>query len=303
MFGADGPQGGAPGDGFTGGLGDLFDAFFGGGSFGGAARPAGPRRGDDVEVILDLAFEEAVFGVERPVTYRGPVACPTCASTGASPGTSAVRCEECGGQGQVRRVRQSILGQVVSASPCQRCRGTGEIIESPCVDCRGEGRRIEDRSVTVEVPAGVDDGMTLRITGSGAAAIRGGVVGDLYVHLRVAPSELFERSGADLVTTYHLAMTQAALGADVEVPTLDGPETVNVPVGCESGKVVRLRGKGVPHLRARGRGDLHVRFVVDTPTELNKEQERLLRELALLRGEEVASAENGLLSRLRSNFG
>ena len=179
----------------------------------------------------------------------------------------------------------------------------GEVIESPCPDCRGDGRRTEDRTITVEVPAGVDDGTTLRITGSGAAAVRGGITGDLYVHLRVAPSAQFERSGADLVATYHLAMTQAALGADVEVTTLDGPEMMNVPAGTESGKVVRVKGKGVPHLRARGRGDLHVRFVVDTPTDLDKEQERLLRELAIIRGEEVASAENGLLSRIRSNFG
>jgi molecular chaperone DnaJ len=304
MFGPDGMRGGAGGaDGFTGGLGDLFDAFFGGGLNTNPGRPAGPRRGDDVEVVLQLAFEEAIFGLERAVTYRGPVACATCQATGASPGTSPTRCLECNGLGQVRRVRQSILGQVVTTATCPRCRGLGELIESPCLDCRGEGRRVEDKSVTVEVPAGVDDGTTLRITGAGAAAVRGGVPGDLYVHLRVTPSERFARDGADLVMTLHLAVTQAALGADLEVETLDGPETVTVAPGTASGKVVRLRGKGAPHLRGKGRGDLHVRLFVDTPTDLDKDQEQLLRELARLRGEEVAPGDTGLFSRIRSSFG
>ncbi|HUY05674.1 MAG TPA: molecular chaperone DnaJ [Acidimicrobiales bacterium] len=300
MFGADGPRVGGPSEGFGGGFGDLFDAFFGGGGFGGTQHQSGPRRGDDVEVVLDIAFEEAVFGIERSVSYRGPVACKTCAATGAEPGTTPTRCRDCDGQGQVRRVRQSILGQVVTTSPCAICRGLGEIIEKPCQDCRGEGRRTEERNVTVEVPAGVDAGTTLRITGSGAAPPRGGIAGDLYVHLRVLPSDRYARDGADLLMTLNVALTQAALGAAMMVDTLDGEERIEIAPGTQTGKTIRLRGKGVPHLRSRGRGDLHIRIVVDTPTNLNKEQEQLLRELALLREEPIQ--ESGLFTRIKSTF-
>jgi molecular chaperone DnaJ len=308
-FGPEGMRGSgaAPGDVFGGGLGDLFDAFFGGnagaaGGFGGG-RPAGPRRGDDVELVLDLRFEEAVFGVEREVSWRGPVVCATCSGSGARPGTTPTSCPECRGAGQVRRVRQSILGQVVTTAPCPRCHGYGEIVSSPCSDCRGEGRRLEDRSVTVEVPPGVDEGTTLRITGSGSPAPRGGVPGDLYVHLRVARHERFVRSGSDLVTQLHVPLTQAALGAEVPIETLDGTETIAVAAGTQTGKMTKLRGRGVPHVRGRGRGDLHVEVVVDTPTALDKEQDHLLRELARARGEEVASGEGGLFSRIRSSLG
>lgn len=307
-FGPEGMRGAgpAPGDMFGGGLGDLFDAFFGGAGGGGgfgSQRASGPRRGDDVEVVLDLRFEEAVFGVERAVNWRGPIACATCAGSGARPGTTPTSCPECKGAGQVRRVRQSILGQVVTSAPCTRCRGYGEIVNSPCADCRGEGRKLDDRSVTVEVPPGVDEGTTLRITGNGSPAAHGGVPGDLYVHLRVARHEQFVRSGSDLATRLHVALTQAALGAEVQITTLDGAETISISPGTPSGKVLRLRGHGVPHVRGRGRGDLQVEIVVDTPTSLDKEQENLLRELARVRGEEVASGEGGLFSRIRSSLG
>lgn len=308
LFGPDGARAGSagPSDPFGGGLGDIFEAFFGGaGGFTTTTRRGGPRRGDDVEVVLELRFEEAVFGTERAVNLRGPVSCEDCKGTGAAPGTLPASCTQCGGSGQVRRVRQSILGQVVTAADCPRCRGMGEVIESPCPACRGEGRRTEERTVTVEVPAGVDDGTTLRVNGAGAAPARGGVTGDLYVHLRVARHERFERSGADLLTTLRVSFSQAALGAECTIETLDGGrETIVVGPGTQSGKVMRLRGRGVPFVRGRGRGDLHVQIVVDTPTELSKEEEQLLRELARLRGEEVAEPnDGGFLSRLRSSLG
>jgi molecular chaperone DnaJ len=302
MFGPDGGgQQAQPGDFFGAGLGDLFESFFGANRYGGGGRAAGPRRGEDVEVLVELAFEEAVFGTSRSVAFRGMVPCEECSASGAAPGTSVSTCRDCGGAGQVRRVRQSILGQVVTTTPCPRCRGAGEVIDSPCPVCKGEGRHAEERSVAVEVPPGVDDGSTLLVEGQGAPAPRGGLSGDLYVHLRVAPPS-FERAGTDLVSTLHLAFTQASLGAEVEIETLDGPEKIVIPAATQSGKIFRLRGRGVPHVRSRGRGDLHVRVVVDTPEELTKEQEQLLRDLAALRGEAVAQGSTGFFSKIRSGL-
>lgn len=312
MFGPEGARaGGGAEDPFgagVGGLGDLFDAFFGGGSvFGGGGRPgrggrAGPPRGHDVELRLQLDFEEAVFGVQRDITVTIPVACDTCHGTGARPGTTPTTCSQCNGTGEVRRVRQSILGQMVTASACPRCGGLGEEVASPCGDCRGEGRRHEERTLTVEVPAGVDDGTTLRLTGRGAVGPRGGAPGDLYVHLAVRPHDRFVRQGYDLVHELHVSMTQAALGAHLAFETLDGTEDLVLPAGTQSGRVFRLRSRGVPHVNSRGRGDLLVRVNVDTPTELSKAEEDVLRQLAALRGEDVAPADGGLFSKIRSAF-
>lgn len=288
-----------------GGFGDIFEAFFGGGSpFGGGRRsgPAGPPRGTDIEVVADIPFETAVFGGEHKVTVRTAEGCPDCEATGAAPGSAPTPCRECGGSGQVRRVRQSILGQVVTAGQCPRCGGLGQVVERPCPSCGGEGRRIVEKSYTVDVPAGVDSGATLRLPGRGAAGIRGGGHGDLYVHLRVARHPRFERQGVDLVHALHLPVTQAALGVHLPFETLDGVEDLVIPRGTQTGRVFRLRGHGVPHLEGRGRGDLLVQVVVDTPEDLNPEQEELLRQLATLRGEEVAPADTGFFSRIKSAF-
>lgn len=306
LLGPDGVRSGGSAEGFGGGIGDIFEAFFGQGSpFGGAQggrNGSAVRRGSDAEILLELDFAEAVFGTRREVTVRGPVPCSVCQASGAQPGTSASKCIQCAGSGEVHRVRQSILGQMVTSAPCDRCGGSGEVVSSPCHACRGEGRRVEDRVVPLEVPAGVDEGATLRVSGAGSAALRGGVAGDLYVHLRIQPDRRFERVGADLVTELHITMAQAALGFEAELETLEGPESLSIPAGTEPGKVVRLRGRGVPHLRSKGRGDLLVRIAVDIPTKLAKDEEELLRRFAELRGEAVAAPEGGLLSRLRSSF-
>jgi molecular chaperone DnaJ len=309
LFGAAATRGAAadPFGGFASGsgLGDLFDAFFGGGQaggFGSAAARRGPRRGEDAEATLTLEFAQAVFGGEQELSVRLPITCETCGGSGARPGTTPVTCSTCGGAGEVRRVRQSILGQMVTASPCPRCGGTGEEIASPCPGCRGDGRRAEEQSFIVDVPAGVDEGSTLRLTGRGASGVRGGPPGDLYVHLRVQPHPTLVRDGADLRAQVRVAMTQAALGAHVELETLDGVEELTIPAGTQSGRELRLRGRGVPHLQGRGRGDLVVTVTVETPTELTKTQEELLRSLAAERGEAVAHADAGLLSRIRGAF-
>jgi len=303
-YGPEGVDAAVPGAGdlFGGGLGDLFDAFFSG-SGAGARRRGGPVRGDDTEIVLELAFREAVFGASRDVSLDTLVGCATCQGTGARAGTTAMRCPECQGAGELHRVRQSILGQVVTAVPCRRCGGRGEVISSPCPDCRGEGRVSEARSFTVDVPAGVDHGSTLRLSGRGPAGPRGGPAGDLYVHLAVRPDNVFVRSGDELHADLHVSIAQAALGATPAFETLDGAETLAVPPGTQTGHLIRMRGRGVPHVRGRGRGDLVVQVVVDTPTQLSKVQEDLLRQFAAESGEEVGPPDEGLMSRLRSAFG
>lgn len=288
--------------GFAGGLGDLFDAFFNQGFATNGPRGA-RRQGADAEIVLQIGLAEAVFGTRHDVTLKVPVTCATCGGSGAREGTSATTCPDCRGSGQIQRVRQSILGQMMTATQCGRCSGLGKVVSSPCPGCRGEGRRLEDRTLTVEIPPGVDDGATLRIVGAGAAALRGGTPGDLYVHLRVEADSRFERSGTDLVTTLHLSVAQAALGTEVELDTLDGPYLLPVPAGVQTGRVLKIAGHGVPRLRGGRRGDLLVNVFVDTPVKLSKEEDELLRKLAALRGEQVQPAEPGLLSRLRSAFG
>ena len=305
-FGEAGLGGGDGGGDPFGGLGDIFDAFFGGGSpFSTRSGRGGPDprpRGEDLEVVLDIGFEEAVFGATEQIDLDALVACDDCEATGARPGTSSSRCDECDGRGQVQRVRQSILGQMVTATVCPRCRGAGQVIADPCARCGGAGRHGDERSYTVEIPAGVDNGSTLRLTGRGAVGPRGGPAGDLYVHLRVARHERFERDGFDLVHRLEVPMTQAVLGAELEYETLDGVEALVIPRGTETGRVFRLRDRGVPRVDGRGRGDLLVELVVRMPTDLSDDEDELLRRLAELRGEEVAPRDEGFFAKIRSAF-
>lgn len=305
--GAGGGAGGAQGDPFGFGnvnLGDLFDAFFGGGSpFGGGRRTqSGPPSGSDIQTQALLDFELAVFGGQTEVSLKLPVPCDVCDATGAAPGTEPKTCSSCNGQGEVRRVRQSILGQVVTAQPCATCGGTGVEIAEPCGTCHGEGRRTLDRTYTVDVPAGIDNGQTLRLSGKGAAGPRGGPPGDLYIQVEVAPHDRFQRHGYDLVHDLHVSMTQATLGARLVLKTLDGEEEVLLDPGTQNDRIFKFRGKGVPHVNGRGRGDLIVRIVVDTPTRLTKEQDDLLREFARLRNEEVADPDNSFFGKLKGAF-
>lgn len=310
QFGPEGLRGmGGGGQGEAGfsGLGDIFEAFFGGGGspFGGGGRsrgPSGPPRGQDMEVVGDLDFREAVFGTTTEVRLRQPVSCDTCDATGAAPGSSATTCANCGGSGQVQRVRNSLLGQMMTTSPCGQCRGMGQTIATPCPTCRGEGRRTEERTYTFDVPGGVDTGSTIRLTGRGAAGPRGGPNGDLFVQLRVRPDARFERHGVDLVHQLDIAFTQAALGVHLPFETLDGMEDLVVPPGTQNARVFRLRDRGVPHLNGRGRGDLLVQLNVVVPTSLSKAEDELLRRFAEERREEVSPPDKTLLGKIRSAF-
>jgi molecular chaperone DnaJ len=299
-----GTGGAGAGDFFgAGGLGDIFETFFGSSGFGGGGGGrGGPVRGSDAEAILDLSFEEAVFGTETEVRLRMPVTCSTCDGSGAADGAAPERCKQCGGAGEVRRVRQSILGQMVTSTPCTVCGGMGTVITKPCPDCRGDGRRVEERVEVVTVPAGIDNGQTLRSTGRGGAAPRGGPAGDLYLHVRVRPHDRFERDGVDIHTELHVPVTQAALGASCEILTLEGAENIALHAGAQTGAVVRLRGRGVPFPNGRGRGDLLVHVVVDTPTDLSEEAADLLRKFAAVRGETVNDPSPGLFGRIKSAF-
>jgi molecular chaperone DnaJ len=307
MFGPDGARAGAgaPGGGFDAGafgLNDLFDAFFGGDGFG-AGRGGGPAPGPDVETLMRLSLDEVVFGAKKALDLRMPVTCDTCAGAGAAPGTHPERCPTCNGSGEVRQVRRSLLGQLVTAAPCQQCQATGNIIPNPCETCRGEGRIAGTRQLEIDVPAGIEDGQRLRLAGRGAAAPRGGPPGDLYVSVHVEPHPEYERRGDDLYRIVRVAMTQAALGTHVKLATLDGPEDLVVPPGTQHGRRFQLRGHGVPSLRSGRRGDLVVEIAVDVPTKLSSEEAELLSQFAEMRGEEVAPAkDHGFFSRIRSAF-
>jgi len=300
MFGESGQRGAPGGGGDAFGFGDIFESFFGGGDAFGRRGPAGPQRGSDLEVLVELTLEQAAFGATIPIDVRLPVACATCDGSGCEPGTHPSTCETCGGSGEVRQVRRSILGQMMTSSPCAACDGTGREILSPCSTCRGDGRVQDSRTIEIEVPAGVDDGQRLRLSGRGAAAPRGGPTGDLYVSLRVASHPDFERRGDDLLSALQLSVAQAALGTVVEVPTLDGTAEVVVPPGTQPGQIFRIKGAGVHSLRGRGRGHLLVQAEIEIPARMSEEEAALWHQIADLRGETVSEPDKGVLSRLRS---
>ena len=273
---------------FLGDMDDVFEAFFGtafGRTRGRGTRRTRNRRGADLHVVLNLTFEEAAFGVSKGVEVERLTRCERCEGTGAEPGTFPSRCGRCDGTGETSDMRRSVFGTVMTTRACDACQGMGEVIASPCKECRGDSRVRGTRTVEVEVPAGVGDGMDLRIEAGGEEGRQGGAAGDLYMTLRVTPHPLFERRGSDLVSVLELPVTQALLGTEVEVPTLDGTETLRLAPGTRSGTVLRLSGQGVPHLGRRGRGDLYVEVEVVVPEGLSKNERALVEELADIRGE------------------
>jgi molecular chaperone DnaJ len=289
------------------------DAFFGGAGMGTARGPRSRvRPGADGLVHIDLDLPETAFGTTRELTLDTALLCSMCQGAGTAPGTHPDTCPTCSGRGEVQSVQRSFLGQLVTTRTCPECGGVGTRIRHPCPDCAGEGRVRARRTITVKVPAGVDDGMRLRLSGEGEVGPGGGPPGDLYVEIRERPHPVFQRDGDDLHCHVVLPMTAAALGTAVTIETLDGEETISVDAGTQSGAVVTLRAHGVPHLsRGVGRGDLYVHFEVETPTDLDAEQERLLHELARLRDEEkpeitvtstATPAGAGFFSRLRDAF-
>lgn len=257
----------------------IFDAFFGGqAGMGGRGQRGGPLRGADLRYNLVLTFEEAVFGCEKEIEFRRLETCQACSGSGAEPGTDPVRCTRCGGTGEVRQ--RAPLFNMVTVTTCDVCNGTGQVIPIPCRECRGDGRVRQPRKITVKVPAGVDGNSQIRISGEGEAGPRGGQHGNLYVALEVQPHPDFVREGNDIIYKLRLNIAQAALGDEVEVPTVDGNEILKIPAGTQTGQMFRLRSKGVPYLRQSGRGDQVVIAMVAVPTRLTDQQRKLLQELA-----------------------
>ncbi|MEW6226697.1 MAG: molecular chaperone DnaJ [Bacillota bacterium] len=262
----------------------IFDMFFGGGFRGSRAPRAGPERGADLRYDLEISLEEAAFGLEREIDVVRLESCPDCRGTGAKPGTSPVTCPLCGGRGQTSQVRTTAFGRFTSITTCPRCGGEGKIVESPCQSCQGRGGVRRHKRIKVKIPAGVDSGMRVRVAGEGEAGMRGGPPGDLFVFIEVRPHEVFEREGNDIICEVPVGVWQAALGDDIEVPALDGKASLHIPEGTQTGTLFRLRGKGIPDVHGRERGDQYVRVKVVTPTRLAEREKELLRELARLRG-------------------
>jgi molecular chaperone DnaJ len=293
-------QGGGPQPFPFGDVADIFEAFFGPGTFGQRRRPtrrSRSQRGEDLRTGVRLTFQESVFGAHRELDVERLELCDRCAGSGAEPGTQPTRCATCGGAGQVQQVRRSIFGTVMTAQPCPTCGGTGEQVLSPCTTCRGEGRVRAKAVVPIDVPAGVADGLELHVSGAGNAGRAGGTPGDLYVSIAVEPSPVFERRGQDLFAALDVSVSQAALGVELDVETVDGPQRVKVPAGTESGSVLRLKDRGVPNLGRRGRGDLFLTVQVETPRHLSREERKLFEQLAALRGEDRGKGTPGRLRR------
>jgi molecular chaperone DnaJ len=289
---------------YTADFGDIFEELFGqfGFSTRGSSRRS-PRRGRDLQMQVSLTFEEAVFGVEKEVEFQRDETCSRCNATGAEPGTTPIRCATCNGQGEVRQVRQTFLGQMVQTTTCPTCNGRGETIAVPCKVCHGTGLERKTVRKKVQIPAGVDGGTQIRLAGEGGPGTYGGPNGSLFLILDVRPHKFFKRRENDILLNLDINIAQAALGAEIEVPTLDGDEKLRIPAGTQPGKVFHLKDKGVPHLRRSGRGEQLVIVNVAVPTKLSKEQRELFEKLAESLGTTVKPQEKGFLDWLNEALG
>ena len=305
------PNFGAGGGGWGGGvnvdfgdIGDIFSSFFGGG-FGGQTRrqnPNAPRQGSDVGASVFISFEEAAKGCKKQVSVQRITPCGDCGGSGAKKGTSPVTCPDCGGTGQVSRAQRTPFGVMQTQSPCPRCQGRGRIIENPCPSCGGQGRVRRAEQMGINIPAGINDGQVITIQGRGNAGMNGGPAGDLQVQVSVRPHPLFERDGFDMWYELPITYAQAALGAEVEIPTLDGKMAFTIKEGTQPGDILRVRGKGIPYLNGRGTGDLLLKIVVEVPKNLNKEQKKLLQEFEAATGDKQYQKRKHFFDKLKKGF-
>ena len=282
-----------------GGFGDIFDTFFGGG---GRSRRPGPEKGADLRIDVELTFEEAAFGVEKELTIPRTENCTECNGTGAAKGTSPEECPQCHGTGQVQSYVNTPFGRMVNATTCDRCSGTGKIVKTPCKACGGKGQKKVSKKIKVKIPAGIDEGQRIRVSGGGQAGKRGGGYGDLYVYIYIKRHDFFTRDGFDVICEVPITFVQAALGDTIEVPTIHGKVEMKIGAGTQSGTVMRLKGKGIPMLRYEGNGDQHVRIKVLTPQKLSDKQKKLLEEFAELSGTKVKPEQDSFLSKMKKLF-
>ena len=304
-MGGGGGFGGAGGFGGFGGSGmeDIFDMFFGGqGGRGGRNSKAGPQRGADLRFDLEISFEEAAFGLEKEINLYRDEVCDHCHGEGAEPGSKVETCPECNGSGYVRFTQNTMFGQMVNERPCSRCKGEGKIISEPCKECRGKGTVKRNKKLKVKIPAGVDNGSRLRVSNEGEAGAKGGPSGDLYVYLYVKPHKFFERDGTTVLCEVPINIVQATLGADIKVPTLDGQVTMKIPEGTQPGKVMRIKGKGIPGLRNSSRGDQLVRIKVVVPTKLSDKQKDALRKFADISKDNINPEEKSFMDKVKDFF-
>ena len=286
-----------------GGFGDIFDSFFG--DLGGRGRNRAAQRGGDLQYRLSLPFEDAVFGTEQEVEISRIERCSRCQATGSEPGTSTSACTTCRGLGQVRRAQRSVFGQFSQVTSCPTCKGKGSLIDTPCNMCHGVGTERRNRKIMVKIPPGVDDGMQIRLTNEGDAGSNGGPTGNLYILVSVKDHKVFTREGTDLIFLLPLNVVQAALGDDVEVPTLNGIETLKIPPGTQPGAVFHIKGKGVPQLNSHRRGDLIVPVKVEVPVTLDAHQRQLLEELGktIVKPDDAGSKDKGIFDKIKDALG
>ncbi len=284
---------------------EQFDTLFGGmgGARAGGGGRRGPQRGSDLRYDLSISFEEAAFGTERTLEIPRFETCPTCSGSGAEANTEPVICPQCNGSGEMRRMQQSVFGQFVNVTACPRCQGEGRIISSPCKECKGQGRIRHNHSLVVKIPAGVDNGQQIRLTGEGEAGPKGGPAGNLYVVLDVKMHREFKREGSDVFYDLPISFAQAALGDEVEVPTIDGQERLTIPAGTQTGKTFRLREKGIPYLRGMGRGDQYVAVHLRTPTQLSARERQIFEDLAKLDEHQIKPNERGFFDKVKDTLG
>ncbi len=302
-FGGQGFGGGFSGGGFEDIFGDIFGDMFGGG-FGGSSRQRrrGPERGADIRQNITIDFEEAAFGKKVSIKINRSEECDKCSGTGSKPGTSKKTCPTCNGAGEVRTVQRTPFGNIASSRPCSTCGGEGEIIESPCDKCHGTGSTRKVKTIEVDIPAGIDDGQMIKLSGQGEVGSKGGPRGDLYIVVSIRNHSLFTREGYDVYLEMPVSFSQVALGGEIEVPTLDGKVVYNVPAGTQTGTVFRLREKGIKKLRGNSRGDQYVKVVVETPKHLTDRQKELLRELAKESGDEVHEKKRSFGQKIEDMF-
>ncbi len=301
-----GRPGGFNGFGGTGfgGIDEIFEQFFGGmGGMGTRSRQRGPEQGDHLRYDMEITLEEAFYGGEKVITIPRTETCPDCDGKKTRSTDGSKTCSSCGGSGQQQYARSTPFGRFVSMQVCSTCRGEGAVISDPCPTCGAQGLIVQERKIDIKIPPGVEDGSRLRVSGGGEAGLRGGPAGDLYVVFRIRPHKKFQRKGSDLWTEEAISISQAALGVEKEVSTLEGSATLRVPEGTQHGETIRLKGHGMPRLRGSGRGDLHVKVDVNIPKSLTKRQKELLEEFAYLNGEEVGLENKGFFDRMKDAFG